>query len=71
MALNGVTVGAIILGILLQAVSAPNAVEQKEKPKDDKNDEKPEKRKDEPPPEKDEKKLTPWWKRLFPSGKAA
>jgi ribosomal protein L12E/L44/L45/RPP1/RPP2 len=75
-ALNGVTVGVVILGILLQAVSAPDEDgEAKDKPEKDEA-EKPEKKKkkdrekDEAEDGDDRRKSVPWWKRVFP-GKAA
>lgn len=74
-ALNGVTVGVVILGILLQAVSAPDPEGEKKEPTEKEDAGKPEKKKkkekekEEPESEDDEKKPAPWWKRVF-SGKA-
>ncbi len=65
-ALNGVAVGIIILGILLQVVATPeDASESVAKPED--------KDKDEPHIELDEPVERPanWWKRLLPSTRKA
>ncbi len=74
-ALNGVVVGLVVLGILLQSVSAPEEEsgekkeEKKEEPAHDHT----------PPPEHGHghapapkpAKATPWWKKLLPARKAA
>jgi len=68
-ALNGVAVGLVVLGILLQALASPH-----EEPATGENEEKKEKKppKPEPEPEAEPKaKSTPWWRKLFASGKAA
>lgn len=64
-ALNGVVVGLVVLGILLQAVSAPDDEVKAEKEDADGED----KEEEEPEPKKEEK--TPWWKKLVPARKAA
>ncbi|HXD87554.1 MAG TPA: hypothetical protein VN641_13740 [Urbifossiella sp.] len=64
-ALNGLTVGVIILGILLQVVASPDEVKQ-EKP------EIPKKKHEEPHLEFEEHAPHPaWWKKLLPARKAA
>jgi hypothetical protein len=72
-ALNGVIVGLVVLGILIQAVSAP---EEKQPGEEKKKEEKPEAEHGHAPahahahapePPKD----GPWWKKLLPSRKAA
>lgn len=66
-ALNGVAVGMVILGILLQVVAAPEETEKIEAKHDEvkKHDEHHEY--EEPP----EHKAGPWWKKLLPARKAA
>jgi hypothetical protein len=66
-AFNGVAVGLTVLGILLQAVAAPEE-EGDEGAKDQKPEKKPEPKKE---PEADKEKPAPWWRKLFTSGKAA
>jgi hypothetical protein len=77
-AMNGLAVGLTVLGILLQAVASPEEeAEAKKEEKDEKKAEKPPETKPEPKPdseqakEKEKDKPTPWWRRLFPSGKTA
>jgi hypothetical protein len=77
-ALNGVVVGLVVLGILIQAVSAPDEAATGEK-----KDEKTQKNEEPDParapghdapaahPEPKAAKPTPWWKKLFPARKAA
>jgi hypothetical protein len=65
-ALNGAVVGLIVLGVLLQAVSAPdedNEPAAQEEEAEEKSEEK-EKPKEKKPP-------VPWWKKLLPPRKAA
>lgn len=66
-ALNGVAVGMTVLGILVQAVATPDETETTKKP--EKNTEKVDK-KPEPEPELEDTPV-PWWRKLFPSRKAA
>lgn len=67
-ALNGVAVGLIVLGILLQAVAAPELATQKNEPEV----KKPQKKKLEVEPEAEpDEEPASWWRRLFPSRKAA
>ncbi|MBN9117627.1 MAG: hypothetical protein J0I06_00385 [Planctomycetes bacterium] len=81
-ALNGVVVGMAVLGILLQAVSAPDEGANDEKPKEEKTDQPDDDHghggghgddhgdsHDHAPPAKPAK--TPWWKKLIPTRKAA
>ncbi len=73
-ALNGVTVGVVILGILLQAASAPEPGTEGKKKGDTKKEKKHEEKehKDEKADKHEEEKdHTPWWKKLFPPSKAA
>jgi hypothetical protein len=69
-ALNGVTVGVVIFGMLLQVVAAP---EQEPAPAKEKDDDE----KDEPEEEvvltvaPEKEKPAPWWKKLLPARKAA
>jgi hypothetical protein len=67
-ALNGVAVGLTVLGILLQAVSSP--AEDEEKGDEEKKPE-PKPAAPEAETEPESEKRPPWWRRLFPSGKAA
>lgn|GEM_PF-643746 len=82
-ALNGVVVGVIVLGILVQAVSTP---EDQPAAKKDKKDKKDDSHDDHHEPAHEsshaadhghghghaaEKKSTPWWKKMLPSRKAA
>jgi hypothetical protein len=69
-AMNGVAVGLIVLGILLQAVAAPEDTAGVKPEKKEKKDEKPEAKR-EPEPAKEKEKPAPWWHKLFPFGKAA
>jgi hypothetical protein len=79
-ALNGVVVGMVVLGVLLQSASAPDESAKTEK-KEKKEKKKDKKEKSEgpagsdhehlPPPESKPKPPTPWWKSLFPDRKAA
>jgi hypothetical protein len=67
-ALNGVAVGLIVLGILIQAIAAPDEDEKKDAAKDEKKpapDPPPA-----PPPPRPPEKPAPWWRRLFTSRKA-
>jgi hypothetical protein len=64
-ALNGLTVGLTVLGILLQAVASPEDGEPAEKPPEPKAEPAP------PPPEPPKEKSIPWWRRLFPVRKSA
>lgn len=67
-ALNGVVVGLVVLGILLQAASAPEEAESTSKEEAKKEEE------EEPapaPPPKPAPKPTPWWKKVLPGRKAA
>jgi hypothetical protein len=65
-ALNGVVVGMVVLGILLQAVSAPDDEAKEEKSEEkDKDGSEPE------PTSSDKPAKTRWWKRLLPSRKSA
>ena len=65
-ALNGVGVGLVVLGILLQAVSAPEEEDEKNEPSEE---EKPEAEK--PAPAAPEPKNVPWWKKLLAARKSA
>jgi hypothetical protein len=70
-ALNGVFVGVVVLGILIQAISAPEdpiTAESKDEPK---KEAEPEATVTPPPPPAPAKKPTPWWKKLLPSRKPA
>jgi hypothetical protein len=71
-AVNGTVVGLTVLGILLQAVAAPDETEAKKDKKDDKDDKKSKKEESESKsePETDEKAL-PWWRKILPARKAA
>ncbi len=69
-AMNGVAVGLTVLGILLQVAAAPEEGDPKDEEKHDKKDAKPEV-KPAPEPTKEKEKPTPWWRKLFHSGKAA
>jgi hypothetical protein len=71
-ALNGVTVGVIVLGILLQTVSAPDEGEAGEK-KADEQEKKPAEKKAAKAAEPDEEddRPRPWWKRLLTPGSRA
>jgi len=68
-ALNGVVVGLVVLGILLQAASAPEEAEQ-EKKEEAKQEEEPAPA-PAPPPAAPKPKPTPWWKKVLPGRKAA
>lgn len=70
-ALNGVIAGLVVLGILVQAASAPD---EEGEAKVEKKDEKKPKAKAEvppPPPPAPAEKPGPWWKKLLPARKAA
>lgn len=72
-AINGVVVGLTVLGILLQAISAPNEEAKKEKTGEKKEEKKASKNSElkvvqEPKPEE---KPASWWRKLFPEQKAA
>lgn len=72
-AINGGAVAMIVLGILLQAVATPNE-EASKKRAESKKQKKPKRPHLEPELEAEEmpdEKPAPWWRRLFPSGKAA
>jgi ribosomal protein L12E/L44/L45/RPP1/RPP2 len=83
-ALNGLVVGAVVLGILIQAASIPDEAAPEEKK--EKKDKKPKKEKKKeadpesdaghghPPahhPEPKATKAAPWWKKLRPAREAA
>jgi hypothetical protein len=72
-ALNGVIVGLVVLGILLQAVSAPDeeAAEKTEEKKDDPEAAHSHAHGPTPHPEPKPEKAVPWWKRLLTLRKAA
>lgn len=65
-ALNGVVVGLIVLGILLQAVSAPEEAAEGEKADGEGEEKEEEEQEPEPapPPKPKAAKHVPWWKRL-------
>lgn len=65
-ALNGAVVGLIVLGVLLQAVSAPD---EDDAPADSKEEAEEKPAENEKPKEK--KPPVPWWKKLLPPRKAA
>ena len=67
-ALNGVGVGVVVLGILLQAVSAPDE-EDEEKAETSEGEEKKEPAPEPAAPPKSAK--VPWWKKLLPAREAA
>jgi hypothetical protein len=67
-ALNGVVVGLVVLGILLQAASAPD--DEGAEKKDEEEAEEPEEEPEPPPPPPKPKRL-PWWKKLLTPRKAA
>ena len=62
-ALNGVAVGLVVLGILLQAASAPEEADSAEADEV--------KKAEEPAPAPAPPKPTPWWKKVLPGRKAA
>ncbi len=71
-ALNGVVVGLVVLGILLQAVSAPEEVKVEKEDGDEKDKEKDEAELElEAVVPKKKAEKTPWWKKLVPARKAA
>ena len=65
-ALNGAAVGMTVLGILIQAMSAPEEPEAKAVGEEPAKAEEPK-----PEPGPPAKKSVPWWKKLLPSRKAA
>jgi hypothetical protein len=67
-ALNGCVVGLVVLGILLQAVSAPESETKKEETK---SEEAPPAPVPAPAPPPAPAKPAPWWKKLLPPRKAA
>ena len=71
-ALNGVVVGVVVLGILLQAVSAPDEDEEKAETSDEKKPDEESPEEPEPTTAKAAKNpaKAPWWKRLLPTRKA-
>lgn len=60
-ALNGLVVGMVVLGILLQAVSAPDEAKGEKKEVEEEKDDEPEPA---PPPKPKAAKNVPWWKKL-------
>ncbi|HEV3383366.1 MAG TPA: hypothetical protein VG097_01055 [Gemmata sp.] len=71
-AANGTVVGLTVLGILLQAVAAPDEAEVKKDKKDDKDDKKSKKEESESKSDSDsDEKALPWWRKILPARKAA
>jgi hypothetical protein len=72
-AINGVVVGLTVLGILFQAIAAPDEGGAKKEKANEKEEKKPPKNPEHehaPEPEHAEKPI-PWWRKLFPARKAA
>lgn len=69
-AVNGAVVGLTVLGIILQAIAAPDETAAKKEKSEDKEEKKPKKTDTESKSDEDEKPVS-WWQKLIPNRKAA